>query len=136
MRLECLVQEKFVPLAESTIAAIEKAGPAARGRVRLVVGDITAPGLGLGAPEAKALRARLTGCHHLAAVYDLAVSRELGMRINVEGTRNVLEFLSDAPKLRRLDYVSTAFVSGTAVGIYRESDLDVGQKFKNFYEES
>ena len=136
MRLECLVQEKFVSLAESSIEAMEAARPGIGKRIALVVGDITAPGLGLGASAAKALRARLTGCYHLAAVYDLAVSRELGMRINVEGTRNVLELLSEAPRLKRLDYVSTAYVSGTAVGVYRESDLDVGQKFKNFYEET
>jgi len=104
--------------------------------VGLIVGDITAPGLGLGASEAKALRARLTGCYHLAAVYDLAVARDIGLRINVEGTRNVLELLAEAPRLERLDYVSTAYVSGTAVGVYRETDLDVGQRFKNFYEET
>src|SRR5205814_893096 len=136
MRLECLVQEKFVSLAESSIEAMEAARPGTAKRITLVVGDITAPGLGLGASVAKALRERLTGCYHLAAVYDIAVSRELGMRINVEGTRNVLELLSEAPRLKRLDYVSTAYVSGTGVGVYRENDLDVGQKFKNFYEET
>jgi thioester reductase-like protein len=136
LRLECLVQEKFLPLAQSSLEAMEAERPGTRARVGLVVGDITTPGLGLGASEAKALRARLTGCYHLAAVYDLAVARDVGMRINVEGTKNVLELLGDAPKLKRLDYVSTAYVSGTAVGVYRETDLDVGQRFKNFYEET
>ena len=78
----------------------------------------------------------MTGCFHLAAVYDLAVARDVGMRINVEGTKNVLEFLAGASGLKRLDYVSTAYVSGTAVGTYRETDLDVGQSFKNHYEET
>jgi thioester reductase-like protein len=136
LRLECLVQEKFLAAAESSIAAMEEAHPKTRGRVKLIVGDITAPGLGLGGSDAKALQARLTGCYHLAAVYDLAVAREVGMRINVEGTRNVLELLDGARRLERLDYVSTAYVSGTAVGVYRETDLDVGQSFKNFYEET
>src|SRR6185369_12162120 len=86
--------------------------------------------------EAKSLKSRLTGCYHLAAVYDLAVARDVGLRINVEGTRYVIEFLSEAKSLKRLDYVSTAYVSGTAVGLYRETDLDVGQRFKNFYEET
>src|SRR5205814_31060 len=89
----------FVSLAESSIEAMEAARPGTAKRITLVVGDITAPGLGLGASVAKALRERLTGCYHLAAVYDIAVSRELGMRINVEGTRNVLELLSEAPRL-------------------------------------
>jgi thioester reductase-like protein len=136
LQLECLVQEKFLPAAESTLDGMEAARPGTRERIRLLVGDITAPGLGLGESEAKALRSRLTGCYHLAAVYDLAVAREVGMRINVEGTRNVLEVLAGCPRLERLDYVSTSYVSGTAVGVYRESDLDVGQKFKNHYEET
>jgi len=101
-----------------------------------VTGDITAPGLGLGTAAAKSLARKVTGCFHLAAVYDLAVAKDVGMRINVEGTKNVLAFLANAPGLRRLDYVSTAYVSGTAVGTYKETDLDVGQSFKNHYEET
>jgi thioester reductase-like protein len=132
----CLVQEKFLGAAEESINTLAAEHPATRGRLRVVTGDITQPGLGIGATDAKRLRKKLTGCYHLAAVYDLAVKRDIGMRINVEGTRNVVEFLQGAPKLARLDYVSTAYVSGTAVGLYRETDLDVGQKFKNYYEET
>jgi thioester reductase-like protein len=127
---ECLVQEKFLPAADASVAALAAAHPHTKGRIRLVTGDITAPGLGLGAGAAKALAKKVTGCFHLAAVYDLAVARDVAMRINVEGTKNVLEFVGGAPGLRRLDYVSTAYVSGTAVGSYREKDLDVGQGFK------
>jgi nucleoside-diphosphate-sugar epimerase len=56
--------------------------------------------------------------------------------VNVEGTRNVLAFLAEAPRFERLHYVSTAYVCGTATGVFRESDLDVGQGFKNHYEET
>jgi len=48
----------------------------------------------------------------------------------------VLELLSEAKAFEELHYVSTAYVSGTAVGVYRETDLDVGQRFKNYYEET
>ena len=65
-----------------------------------------------------------------------AVSRELGMRVNVEGTRHVLEFLASCASFRRLHYVSTAYVSGDATGVFRETDLEVGQGFKNYYEET
>jgi thioester reductase-like protein len=133
---ECLVQEKFLPAADASVASLAAAHPHTKGRIRLVTGDITAPGLGLGAGAAKALARKITGCFHLAAVYDLAVARDVAMRINVEGTKNVLEFVGGAPGLTRLDYVSTAYVSGTAVGTFREKDLDVGQSFKNHYEET
>lgn len=132
----CLVQDRFLDLARRELAAIEARQPAARGRLSTAVGDITRPGLGLSTEDGDRLRRELTGAHHLAAVYDLAVSRELGMKVNVEGTRNVLRFLAEAPRFARLHYVSTAYVSGTATGLFRESDLDVGQGFKNHYEET
>lgn len=135
-RFVCLVQERFLELARRELAAIEERQPAARGRLSTAVGDITQPGLGLSADDATRLRRELTTAHHLAAVYDLAVSRELGMRVNVEGTRNVLAFLAEAQRFDRLHYVSTAYVSGSATGVFRESDLDIGQGFKNHYEET
>jgi len=132
----CLVQDRFLDLARRELAAIEERHPASQGRLSTVAGDITVSGLGLVAGDAQRLRRELTAAHHLAAVYDLAVSRELGLKVNAEGTRNVLAFLAEAPRLTRLHYVSTAYVSGTATGLFRESDLDVGQGFKNHYEET
>ena len=133
-RIACLVQEKFLPAAKDGVAAIEKKHPHATGRIDLITGDITSPGLGLQDGVAQRLHHDMAECYHLAAVYDLAVKKEVAHRINVVGTRHVLEFLGEAKRLERLHYVSTAFVSGTVRGIYRESDLDVGQGFKNHYE--
>ena len=135
-RIRCLVQDRFRAQAEKELAAIEREHAAAHGRLGLVVGDITRENLGLDSSEARALAARIEGAFHLAAVYDLAVSREVAHRINVEGTRHVLRFLHDAPRLQRLHYVSTAYVSGRAEGVFRETDLDVGQSFKNHDEET
>jgi nucleoside-diphosphate-sugar epimerase len=87
------------------------------------------------APErAREISATLTEAFHLAAAYDLAVSREVGHRVNVVGTRNVLGFVAQAPRFDRLHYVSTAYVSGTHQGVFHETDLDRGQGFKNHYE--
>ncbi|HSD67207.1 MAG TPA: SDR family oxidoreductase [Vicinamibacteria bacterium] len=135
-RLECLVQEKFLDAARAAVATLEASHPRTRGRIGLVAGDVTLPGLGLEARRAKELRHSLVQAWHLAAVYDLAVARDVGRRVNVEGTRNVLDFLARAKRFERLQYVSTAYVSGTARGTFRETDLDVGQGFKNHYEET
>jgi thioester reductase-like protein len=135
-RLECLVQEKFLGSARDAVAALEATHPHAKGRIDLVTGDITLQGLGLEAKRAKELRRSLVQAWHLAAVYDLAVARDVGRRINVEGTKNVIDFVAQARPLERLQYVSTAYVSGTARGTFRETDLDVGQGFKNHYEET
>jgi len=135
-RTLCLVQEKFLEAARQAAETLTGTHRHARGRIDLVVGDITVRGLGIEAGRARELRKSLKEAYHLAAVYDLTVSREVGRRINVEGTKNVLEFLEEAKSFERLHYVSTAYVSGTARGVYRETDLDVGQGFKNHYEET
>ena len=72
----------------------------------------------------------------MAAVYDLSVGRDLAMRVNVEGTRRMLEFAAACPALQRFHYVSTCYVSGKHAGAFTEDDLDLGQKFHNFYEET
>ena len=135
-RFRCLVQSRFLDAARQGIGQIEATHAQARGRVDVVVGDITEPGLGLAEGDARALRDGLVAAHHLAAVYDLAVPRELGLRVNLHGTRNVVRFLTECPRLERLHYVSTCYVSGTATGVFGEDDLDVGQAFKNHYEET
>ena len=132
----CLVQEKFEPVARRAVAELEAAHPGARGRLALVRGDITQPQLGLEPARAAELRRTLREAWHLAAVYDLAVPSELARRVNVDGTRHVLQLLAGASRFERLQYASTAYVSGTARGVFRETDLDVGQGFKNHYEET
>jgi len=130
----CLVQPKFVPLARQRAAEIEAREPHLQGRIRLVEGDITAPGLGLA--DAAALQRDIAEVYHLAAVYDLSVPRRVGLKVNVEGTRNVLDFAEGCVALSRFQYVSTCYVSGAYAGIFRETDLAKGQKFNNYYEET
>ncbi len=48
----------------------------------------------------------------------------------------MLDFAGACKQLDRFQYVSTCYVSGRYAGIYRESDLDKGQEFNNYYEET
>lgn len=130
----CLVQPRFAALARVRAAQLEAERPALAGRIRLVEGDLTRPGLGLDDPAAAA--AQVVEIFHLAAVYDLMVRREVGMAVNVEGTRQVLGFASRCGRLERLQYVSTCYVSGRYDGLFLEADLEKGQAFNNFYEET
>jgi thioester reductase-like protein len=128
-----LVQPRYLEAARERVAEIEAAHPHARGRIDLVEGDVTVPGLGLPA----GLEARLDAVSevwHLAAVYDLAVPPDLARRVNVDGTAHVLDFCRTRPHLRRLQYVSTCYVSGRYDGLFTEDDLDEGQPFRNHYE--
>jgi long-chain acyl-CoA synthetase len=67
------------------------------------------------------------------------LSLERSREINVEGTRRVLELAElcqKRGKLRRYAHISTAYVAGTHRGEFREEQLDVGQNFRNPYEQS
>jgi thioester reductase-like protein len=130
----CLVQPKFADLARRRVAELEATHPLLAGRIRLVEGDITRAGLGLA--DAADVVAGTTEVFHLAAVYDLTVPRDLAMRVNVDGTRNVLDLAERCPRLARFQYVSTCYVSGQHPGTFTEADLEVGQRFGNHYEET
>jgi thioester reductase-like protein len=120
-RAVCLVQPKFLPLARERAAALGD-------RVELVAGDITAP--------IRLDREDIVEIYHLAAVYDLSVKREVGMRVNVEGTKHVLDLAKSLPNLQRFHYVSTCYVSGRYPGTFTADDLEKGQRFNNYYEET
>ncbi|WP_435156132.1 aldehyde dehydrogenase family protein [Haladaptatus sp. DFWS20] len=76
------------------------------GSIELVMGDITRRYLGI-REDGESLQNDTREMFHLAAVYDLAVSRDVGMAVNVEGTRNVLDFANGCPNLERFQYVTT-----------------------------
>ncbi len=133
-RVAALVQPKFADLARQRIDELVADDASLADRIELVEGDLTAPDLGI--VDRAALAARTTEIYHLAAVYDLGVARDVGMRINVDGTRNLLRFAEECGDLARHHYVSTCYVSGRHCGPFTEDDLDVGQRFNNFYEET
>ncbi len=128
----CLVQPKFAAKAKRRVAELGAADPSLQERIRLVEGDITQRGLGLGADALDGV----TEAWHLAAAYDLAVAREVALRVDVDGTRNVLDALEGRSTLTRLHYFSTCYVSGRYAGPFGEDDLEVGAPFNNFYEET
>lgn len=106
------------------------------GRAVIFSGDITQPGLGLDDALRATLKEKVTGVLHFAALYHLAAPRDVLMRINVEGTRHLLDFCQQLPRFERLGHISTLAVAGTHQGVFDETDFDKGQSFKNFYEET
>lgn len=130
----CLVQGKFLDIARRRADEVTRGHPELKGRIELVKGDITRPGLGLG--MSGELQQEISEIYHLAAVYDLSVGRDLAMKVNVEGTINTLDFAAGCANLKRFQYVSTCYVSGRYAGIFSERDLIKGQEFNNFYEET
>ncbi len=110
--------------------------PEQRRRIKILAGDITVPGLGLDDRGAAELKERATHVIHLAALYNLSAPRDVSVRVNVDGTRNLLDFLAEMPSLRRFAHTSTIAISGKSGGVFHEQDFDVGQEFKNYYDET
>ncbi len=102
-------------------------------------GDITEEGLGLDKRQRDVLRANVEEIVHSAAITDLNRPMREIQKVNVEGTRNVLELASDinqAAKSLRVSHISTAYLYGDFKCVFKEYMLDVGQKFVNNYEAS
>jgi thioester reductase-like protein len=108
----------------------------AHAHLTAVPGDIERPGLGLGEGRAAAVADEVTAVVHCAASVSFDLSLDESRRVNVEGTRNVLEFARRCRGLERLSYVSTAYVAGEPGRLFQEDELDVGQRFRNAYERS
>ena len=129
-----LIQEHMWSVADEALAELNEAIPGFADRCTLIVGDITHPTLKLSDEDYKSLSSKVTQIWHLAAIYDLATDESVAYNVNVVGTKHILDFAESCKKLKRLDYVSTCYVSGNRTGLIMESDGDIGQEFKNHYE--
>ncbi|MEW6434292.1 MAG: SDR family oxidoreductase [Myxococcota bacterium] len=125
-----LVQPKFVKEATAYASRIKGA------TIEILAGDIVDMHLGLSGPEVRRLTKDTTHLFHLAAISYLGMPRETARKVNVDGTRNVLEMARACANLERLVHYSTCYVSGDRVGVIAEDELDVGQSFRNAYEET
>lgn len=127
-RVVALVEPRMVEAAQAAAAEIDG------DRIEILPGDISQRRLALEPPDWDRLVREVRRVYHLAAIYDLAVPKEVAQRVNVDGTGNVLELCLAARKLERHVYVSTAYVAGLRTGVVYEHELALGQGFKNHYE--
>jgi nucleoside-diphosphate-sugar epimerase len=134
LRFELLVHPSQAEKARTEVSRLVEMGYGLGSRFSLIPGDITQEGLGFDHSVLQRLKKDVTHVFHLAALYDLAVPREIAYRVNVTGTRHVNQFVQGLPDLKRYVYFSTAYVSGRRTGRILETELDRGQGFKNFYE--
>ena len=104
-------------------------------RILPVVGDITKERLGLSDEEWKSIVCDTTHVIHCAAETGIQKSKDELWRINVEGTRRVVQLAKEVKSLHRFTYVSTAYVAGTQSGLIRE-DTPLPTQFYSLYEQS
>jgi thioester reductase-like protein len=136
--LEAEDRGRLVLLVEPSQAATARAELARHGAAGVEVweGDVSAMHLGLSGAEWKALVRDVSTIWHLAAASRLDSGAEIARRVNVEGTRNVLEVARAAARPPRLHHFSSAFVAGDRQGVIMEDELDQGQRFRTPYERS
>ncbi len=110
-----------------------------RQRVHAVCGDISLPRIGLTADQFHQLAARCTYIFHGAATVRFDLPLDEAERINVAGTRALLELAQAAHRagrLQRFCYIGTAYVAGRRSGRVGEDELLCGQEFNNTYEQT
>ena len=111
-------------------------GPEDRSRVSVFSGDVSHPGCGLEQKTYQRLQAETTRVIHSAATVRFDHSLDDARRINVEGTRNILDLAAGSRQLLSFAYVGTAYVAGERSDLVREDELVVGQAYRNTYEQT
>jgi len=135
-RFILLVQPALLARAREELGRVAQLTGKSNDDFQVIEGDISEPGLALKAQDFPLVQQQSTRVFHLAAVYDLAVARDLALRVNVGGTRNVVELALSMPQLRHFHHVSTCYVAGKREGVILETELQHDAGYRNFYEES
>jgi thioester reductase-like protein len=134
-KLYVLVQESQLAQASESIKIIFDELDVIR-PFEIIPGDITLTNLGMKEKDLAKIQAETITMWHLAAIYDLAVKKEIAWKVNVEGTQRVCDFVGAHPSVSQFIYFSTAYVAGTREGKILETELIRPNAFKNHYEET
>lgn len=100
-------------------------------------GDICEPGFGFSESDREWVRSHCNRIIHSAAILEFYGKdrTQEPWRTNLNGTQNMIALCRDLG-IRDIHYVSTAYVAGNQDQLVMEDQLDVGQTFRNDYEES
>ena len=129
-------RETALERVEAILQYWERLSGKALPRPVLIEGDIRESCLGLNENDKRWIAQNCSSIMHSAAslTFHSDGSGE-PWNTNYGGTQHMLE-LCQATGLRKLHYVSTAYVCGLRQGKVLETEVDCGQEFRNDYEES
>ena len=125
-QISVLVRKGSLPRLQAMAATLDGGD-----RIRPVVGDLAADGLGVKAVDRKRLQG-VDHVVHLAALYDMTADDESNRQANVEGTRRVVE-LAGALGAKRFHHVSSVAVAGEHPGRFTEKMFAEGQRLPSPY---
>ncbi len=114
------------------VAGLREYWGASAARVIPVHGDLTAKKLGVAADEVKKLKGQIDHFYHLAAVYDLGADEESQVAVNIDGTRNTVEF-AKAIDAGHFHHVSSIAAAGLYEGVFREDMFEEAENYDHPY---
>jgi NAD(P)-dependent dehydrogenase (short-subunit alcohol dehydrogenase family) len=118
--------------SEDKIAALREYWGSTAARTVPVFGDLTSKKLGVSAEDVKKLKGQVDHFYHLAAVYDLSADEESQIAVNIEGTRNTVEF-AKAIDAGHFHHVSSIAAAGLYEGVFREDMFDEAENYEHPY---
>ncbi|WP_374567115.1 SDR family oxidoreductase [Ideonella sp.] len=120
------------PGSEGKVSGLLEHWGVPKARAIPVSGDLTTKKLGVAADVIKQLKGQIDAVYHLAAVYDLSADEEAQVQVNIEGTRNVVEF-AKAIDAGHLHHVSSIAAAGLYEGVFREDMFEEAEGLDHPY---
>ncbi|MES2263292.1 MAG: SDR family oxidoreductase [Pseudomonadota bacterium] len=97
-----------------------------------IFGDLRSAKLGVSKEDIKNLAKTVDHFYHLAAIYDMLADAEEQIAVNVEGTRNAVDF-ANAIQAGIFHHVSSIAAAGMFEGIFREDMFDEAENLEHPY---
>ena len=114
------------------VAALRDYWGVSAARAIPVHGDLTRKKLGVSAEDIKKLKGEIAGFYHLAAVYDLEADEESQIAVNIDGTRNTVEF-AKVIDAGHFHHVSSIAAAGLYEGVFREDMFKEAENYDHPY---
>jgi NAD(P)-dependent dehydrogenase (short-subunit alcohol dehydrogenase family) len=118
--------------SEDKIGSLREYWGVTAARAVPVFGDLTAKKLGVSADDVKKLKGQVEHFYHLAAVYDLGADEESQIAVNIEGTRDTVEFAKSIDA-GQFHHVSSIAAAGLYEGVFREDMFDEAENYDHPY---
>ncbi|MFO1246481.1 MAG: SDR family oxidoreductase [Ramlibacter sp.] len=118
--------------SESKVAGLREYWGVSAARAVPVFGDLTGKKLGVASDDVKKLKGQIDHFYHLAAVYDLGADEESQIAVNIEGTRNTVEF-AKAIDAGHFHHVSSIAAAGLYEGVFREDMFEEAENYDHPY---
>ena len=113
-------------------AALREYWGVSAARAVAVHGDLTTKKLGVSAEDIKKLKGQVGHFYHLAAVYDLGADEDSQIAVNIDGTRNTVEF-AKAIDAGHFHHVSSIAAAGLYEGVFREDMFEEAENYEHPY---